>query len=207
VELDGIRIGEAASIDMVLAGRSPSAVHVQAAADVPLATLLPVLEGVPRAFSLELVFRGGDAAPLEPSRPPPEWTAEALARAHAVPGLADRANLLAPTIDSAITGGCLPMAATFMAVAGVSPSAKAEIAAAGAAEALEICRCGGADIDALEALLLVALRPEDLRKIPLTLSPRGRALRLPRDGTVADLIRTIAASDPSRPVRVVLGDR
>jgi len=69
-------------------------------------------------------------------------------------------------------------------------------------DALQMCRCGGVDVDAVEAIVSNMSTPTDsLAALVIPAGTTGPVLRV--HGTVDDLARALAArTTPSSPVRL-----
>jgi hypothetical protein len=186
---------------------------VMAAADAPAARasgvagalLAPASDG-PRTLEIRLaVARDAPAPPDIAAGTPDHLRAEIVRARDALSGL-ERAQWLATGIESAI-GACPAILTRFAASATATIDAKMDILSH-IDEDVRACRCGGVDVDALEALLGLSLyRAHVFGWLPMALAPddarTARPLRLARGATAQDLATALARVRGQRPVHIL----
>ncbi len=191
----------------------PLPVYVMAAADAGaerasgVAGVLrtPASDGGARSVDVRLaVARDAPAPPEIAEGTPDDLRAEIVRARDALSGL-ERAQWLATGIERAI-GACPAILTRFAASATATIDAKMDILSH-IDEDVRACRCGGVDVDALEALLGLSLyRAHVFGWIEMPVAPDGergaRPLRLARSASVQDLATALSRLRGDRPVHV-----
>ncbi len=174
----------------------PGRVHLLAAPATPLSAIEPVLALLTPTHAVDMVVITGPG----PTRPAlPAWVGELPADPAA------RATHLSRAWTTAVSG-CAPMISMFGALAMADASSRGALLRQGVGEALAACHCGGVDVDAIEALAARTGSTNDVAIAALVIpaGTTGRALRIARSGTAADLAAALAArTTPGSAVRLV----
>lgn len=190
-------------------GDRPFVIDVRAAGDAPLDSVLPLLGRVAALEVTRLVVRGTEEpAPTPPYPDGPPHVAAAIEGLPDPESTTERAEAEAEMASNAI-GGCTPVIRAFGRAASVPASEKHRRLMEWLPPAIRECRCGGVDVDLLEAFMVLARGGpgSDRRTLPLPLSdaPDAEPLTLGGDATVADLAQALAERDePERPAHVRL---
>lgn len=168
----------------------PARVQLVVDPAAPLSAVVPVIDALGRTLTVEILVDTGRRHDV-PSGP--AWVSGAITSSDPP----ERATQLARAFETA-TAGCAPLIVMLGAIANAPIEDRDRILRAEAPAAVAQCRCGGVDVDALEALLVRMNRGTgvELGVLVLPRGGAGRELRLRRAGTFADLVRALADRAP-----------
>jgi hypothetical protein len=164
----------------------PGRIRVIASASTRLSVLAPVLDGLGTAPTVELLVDTGRRRTL-PTMPP--W----VERRVTATDPSERMQQLVGALSLA-TEGCPAIRVSMMDLDGADRENRAAQLRQALRQGLEQCRCGRADIDAIEAVVSrMFTMPSELGVLVIRGGEARNDIAVPRSGTVADLARVLEA--------------